>query len=497
MSVIPHWLCVFLIICFAPSGIKTLLQGKSEGYYLAKLKKVQLVIGNINIAGRLNIYIFDVFFYYLYTFLYPHKDILLKMETKRVVSLILSLSINGIITTAADKINDTATLVSFLGLFHSFPGFYDHRIPPYDDDDEVYLSIKFEMKSILEIDEVQGALATVGSLIVNWRDHRLAWDPMIHRLINIYVPQEKVWKPYLVLENGIRTAEELGSSRGLIEVSHDGYVFWRPFAVFTSQCQIEMTYYPYDKQTCDITFKLRSYRVTDVVITGADFVKEHSYSNSIWDIESMTTNLGTTDAEIRSFVSFRLNLKRKPIFFFVNMILPILIVGFISNTVFIIPSSTGEKTGFSVTMFLSFAVYLTIVSDQLPKNSDKIALINIYIVVEVCLSVLTLVITSVQVRISSRRNSQSVKGIYMILINIAKFKIGRQRSNKVIEISPQPEELTQESHSHKGKDLVEAEDGSLYSWTDVSNSMDLIFLLMFVIFNMITTTVILSVLIYN
>ena len=319
---------------------------------------------------------------------------------------------------------------------------------------------------------------------------------MIHRLINIYVPQEKVWKPDLVLENGIRTAEELGSSRGLIEVSHDGNVFWRPFAVFTSQCQIDMTYYPYDKQTCDITFKVRSYRVTDVAITGADFVKDHSYSNSIWDIESMTTNLGTTDAEIRSFVSFRLNLKRKPIFFFVNMILPILIVGFISNTVFIIPSSTGEKTGFSVTMFLSFAVYLTIVSDQLPKNSDKIALINIYIVVEVCLSVLTLVITSVQLRISGRRNAESVNGIYMLFINIARFKIGRQRSNKTIETRNQPEELTQ-GHSHNGKDLVEPEESRLYSWIDVSDSIDVICFWLFMIVNILTTAVILSILVYN
>ena len=421
------------------------------------------------------------------------------METKRVVSLILSLFITGIMTIAANKINDTATLVSSLGFLHSSPGYYDENIPPYDlVGGRVKISVDFELKSILEVDEVQGTITTAGSLRVIWKDHRLVWDPAIHNgFKDIYVPQEKIWRPDLVLDNGIEKSCELGGRKVLLTVTQVGEVEWELFEVLTSQCEIEMTYFPYDKQTCDITFKVQSYFEDDVNVHGALFDIDYSYSNSIWDIESKTADVGTAGEKIRSFVSFRLNLKRKPIFFFVNIILPIVIVGFISNTVFIIPASTGEKTGFSVTIFLSFAVYLTIVSDQLPKNSDKIALVNIYIVVEVFLSVITLIITAVQVRIASRRNAESVKGIYMILINITKFKKGCQRSNKVIEIRTQPEELTQESHSHNGKDLVETEDGSLYSWTDVSNSMDLIFLLMFVIFNMITTTVILSVLIYN
>ena len=429
--------------------------------------------------------------------MYTDKDILFKMETKRIALSILSLIINGIMTIAADKINDTATLVSSLRLLHSSPGHYDYRIPPYDlDSDKVELRIVFLLKSILEIDEVQGTMTTTWFFEVSWADRRLMWDPTIRNGISpIYVHQKEIWTPYLVLANDIRKAEQLGKQMGLLRVFHDGNVHWEPSEVLTSQCQIDMTYFPYDKQTCNIKIKAGSYLGADVAIDHAYVSDDNNYqSNSIWDIESM--KVSKTNKYGISFASVKLNLRRKPIFFFVNIILPILIVGFISNTVFIIPASTGEKTGFSVTMFLSFAVYLTTVSSQLPKNSDKIALVNIYILVEVFLGVFTVVITAAQVHISSRRNTERIKGIYMIFINIARLKI-QQLSNKVTDIRSQPEELTHESHNITGKDVLEPVEGSSYSWTDVSDSIDVICFWMFMIFNIITTTVILSVLIYN
>ena len=433
----------------------------------------------------------------IYIFVYTDKGISLKMETKRVVFPILSLFINGIMTISADKINDTATLLSSLRLLHSSPGNYDYRIPPYElDSDKVKLRVRFMLKSILEIDEVQGTMTTAWFFDVSWADRRLVWDPTIRNEIStIYVHRKEIWTPYLVLANDMQKAEKLGNQMGLLRVFHNGDVHWEPSEVLISQCQIDMTYFPYDKQTCNIKIKAGSYLNADVAIDRASVSNDKSYnSNSIWDIESMKAS--KMNQYGKSFVLVQLNLRRKSIFFFVNIILPILIVGFISNMVFIIPSSSGEKIGFSVTMFLSFAVYLTTVSNQLPKNSDKIALINIYIVVEVFLSVLTLVITSVQVRMSNRRSTERVKGIYMIFINIAKFKIERQRSNKTIEIRNQPEELTR-SHSLNRKDLVEPEESRLYSWIDVSDSIDVICFWVFMIFNILTTTVILSVLVYN
>ena len=285
---------------------------------------------------------------------------------------------------------------------------------------------------------------------------------------------------------------------GLVIVNFLGVVRWEPFEVFTTQCKIDMTYYPYDKQTCEILFTVWGYYDSDVIVTtnftgsNSPFFKDDSFSNSIWDIESNATKMITTNEG--TFVSFQLNLRRKPIFFFLNIILPIVIVGFISNTVFIIPSTTGEKIGFSVTIFLSFAVYLTIVSDQLPKNSEKTALVDIYIIVEVFLGVLSLVITTIQVRIS-KRNSGNVGGIYKTFINLVRFKLHHQRSSKIFEMRRLPDEMQLEGDSHNGQDVKEQEDACLYSWTDVSDSMDVIFFWGFLSFNVITTTVIFSVLI--
>ena len=69
VSVIPHGLCVFLIVCLAFSGIIGLLQVtwvKAEGYHLLRLKKKSNELFEILMTDcRKNqyIHIFEVFFY--------------------------------------------------------------------------------------------------------------------------------------------------------------------------------------------------------------------------------------------------------------------------------------------------------------------------------------------------------------------------------------------------------------------------------------------------
>jgi hypothetical protein len=47
------------------------------------------------------------------------------------------------------------------------------------------------------------------------------------------------------------------------------------------------------------------------------------------------------------------------------------LLAFLSAMVFKLPPDSGEKMGFSLTVLLAYAVYLTIISDDMPSTSTS------------------------------------------------------------------------------------------------------------------------------
>ena len=82
-----------------------------------------------------------------------------------------------------------------------------------------------------------------------------------------------------------------------------------------------------------------------------------------------------------------------------NAVLPITLLSLLSCCVFILPASSGEKASFSVTVFLSLAVFLTIISQDLPEASNSVAIFNVYVFAQVLTATLVTVVTLIQIRL--------------------------------------------------------------------------------------------------
>lgn len=133
---------------------------------------------------------------------------------------------------------------------------YDKRIRPMEDQTlPVTLDVSFSLISLIGVDEVNEKLETSGYLTIRWIDSLLTWDPDSNNGISkIFLPQNDIWKPDIVLGNGIRNFEEFGGSFYNVEVQSFGNVFWKPFQVFETQCSIDTTYFPYDREVCEIVW---------------------------------------------------------------------------------------------------------------------------------------------------------------------------------------------------------------------------------------------------
>ena len=75
-------------------------------------------------------------------------------------------------------------------------------------------------------------------------------------------------------------------------------------------------------------------------------------------------------------VTFWLKIKRKPLYYIFNLILPCVCVTLLSFLVFLLPPESGEKVSLSVAALLSMTFFLALVSENTPTQSMSVPLIS-------------------------------------------------------------------------------------------------------------------------
>ena len=70
-----------------------------------------------------------------------------------------------------------------------------------------------------------------------------------------------------------------------------------------------------------------------------------------------------------SMVKYYIYLERFPTYYLLNIIIPSVVLAFLSAFTFYVPVDSGEKVSLSITILLSFSVFLLILSDNTPSIS--------------------------------------------------------------------------------------------------------------------------------
>ena len=69
-------------------------------------------------------------------------------------------------------------------------------------------------------------------------------------------------------------------------------------------------------------------------------------------------------------VTFYIHLKRKPMFYVLNLLFPCILITTVALLGFLLPPDAGEKISLEITVLLSLAVFLLVVSETLPATSE-------------------------------------------------------------------------------------------------------------------------------
>nr|KAG5705344.1 hypothetical protein BaRGS_011116 [Batillaria attramentaria] len=258
---------------------------------------------------------------------------------------------------------------------------YDPFVRPVTDPrTPVFLKMSVGIKSFVELDMKKQTLTTFGWLVVNWYDSHLTWDTDEFPYSAVYLASDMIWRPELVIFNTVKKLDELENQKIKVIVTHDGKVTWFPGGLLETVCPIDITHYPLDTQTCSID--VTTWSLNKDLLNGTFNVKEFEVANTERHPEwSLVGTEAAYSVSITNYwtLHFKFSLRRKVLFYVVNVVMPIVLLSLMNCLVFLLPVESGEKMTVSVTVFLSFAVFMSLINDSLPQNSDSLCLFSAYI----------------------------------------------------------------------------------------------------------------------
>ena len=256
--------------------------------------------------------------------------------------------------------------------------------PGLEYDSPLAVNITLHLQAITELNEVKGYITTIGYFDVLWYDDRIFWNPDDYDDIN-YVPVDstKVWIPKLIVSN---PADQIYAFR---EISQDvvftsfGLAIWLPGTVMKTICYMQIPEYPFDSHTCFIevaSWDGLSFSGLQWYITLSSSKKElltaHYQENSEWDLKN--TYIAEDNPR---YIAFGLTIVRRSTFLVFNILIPTVFLSLLNPLVFLLPQQSGERISFSVTILLSFAVFLNVIGNNIPKTSSPMPYLCHYVLI--------------------------------------------------------------------------------------------------------------------
>ncbi|XP_045180690.2 acetylcholine receptor subunit beta-type unc-29-like [Mercenaria mercenaria] len=369
-------------------------------------------------------------------------------------------------------------LVGMKQLFNDTLTDYDTRIRPREDQSQiVQVNTTFVPQSILEFDTSEQKFSVLGYFRVHWNDEVITWNPKDYADTNtIKVPVTEIWKPSLIILKAFDGDGVVGNREtDITKISSDGDVQWVPEAIYSVVCHVDIKYYPFDEQTCTITYYVSDETITTVELDHPEHVNLDEYTeNSAWRITSLSKRRYLLYNTYHIDVEFKL--QRRANFATFTLIMPLLMLAFLNICIFLVPIGSGEKGSFAITIFLSYGIFVTIVSDTLPDNSLQISYFLLFIIVLLFMSVLSVLYTIIQAKLMASIGDKEC--------SIKCFRPKKSSSNKVVPFNPKnADDDTVKNPEVCEVDMDADNDDDSYTWGMFLEKLD--FILFFVFLGLI------------
>ncbi|KAJ1122690.1 hypothetical protein NDU88_001175 [Pleurodeles waltl] len=280
-----------------------------------------------------------------------------------------------------------------------FFGYNKWSRPVANTTDVVLVRFGLSIAQLIDVDEKNQMMTTNVWVKQEWNDYKLRWDPLEYENVtSIRIPSEFIWRPDIVLYN---------NADGDFAVTHltkahlfyDGQIKWRPPAIYKSSCSIDVTFFPFDQQNCTMKFGSWTYDKAKI-----DLISMHNHVDQLdywesgeWVIVNAVGNYNIKKyeccTEIYPDITYSFIIRRLPLFYTINLIIPCLLISCLTVLVFYLPSECGEKITLCISVLLSLTVFLLLITEIIPSTSLVIPLIGEYLLFTMIFVTLSIIIT--------------------------------------------------------------------------------------------------------
>lgn len=172
-----------------------------------------------------------------------------------------------------------------------------------------------------------------------------------------------------------------------------------PPAIYKSSCSIDVTFFPFDQQSCKMKFGSWTYdrAKIDLISMASDVDQMDYWESGEWVIVNAVGKYNTKKyeccTEIYSDITYYFIIRRLPLFYTINLIIPCLLISCLTVLVFYLPSQCGEKITLCISVLLSLTVFLLLITEIIPSTSLVIPLIGEYLLFTMVFVTLSIIIT--------------------------------------------------------------------------------------------------------
>jgi nicotinic acetylcholine receptor len=295
---------------------------------------------------------------------------------------------------------------------------YNKLVRPVENtSDHLTVRIKLKLSQLIDVNLKNQIMTTNLWVEQYWYDYKLQWDPDEYGGVDmLHVPSDHIWRPDIVLYNNADGNFEVTlATKATLMAS--GKVEWKPPAIYHSSCEMDVEYFPFDEQTCVMKFGSWTYDGFQVDLRHIDEENNRAeveigvdltefYMSVEWDILEVpairNVKYYTCCDEPYLDITFNVTMRRKTLFYTVNLIIPCMGISFLTILVFYLPSDSGEKVSLSISILLSLTVFFLLLAEIIPPTSLVVPLLGKFVLFTMILDTFSICVTVVVLNVHFR-----------------------------------------------------------------------------------------------
>ncbi|UMM26493.1 hypothetical protein L5515_010169 [Caenorhabditis briggsae] len=277
------------------------------------------------------------------------------------------------------------------------PRRYDSRVRPVMNHSKpTTVSFSMSLYQILSINEKQQNVDLNVWAIQKWNDDFLGWNPYLYGMINTTIlPFDAIWLPDTYLYNSVVMNRE-ETERYINVVVTTNYwkgekgaevKFMYP-ALYRTSCLLDIRFFPYDQQACKLTISSWTSSKSDInyepeyeSVNMDNFLPNEEWVVVSFNIKRVEEKF-VCCPEPWVLLEAVLVVRRKPLYYIVNLVIPTSVITLVAVTGFFTAASTSserrEKLSLGIDSLLAMSILMMMVSEQMPTSSDFVPLFGIF-----------------------------------------------------------------------------------------------------------------------